>query len=169
MHFTDYQQAIARIVHEIDPKQDAPDIVDMRHELDKQYAPRRFNSMLINAFTALALVLAMIGLYGIVAYGVAARSHEIGIRMALGAERSNVVRLVLRRGLFLTAVGVVIGVATSYALAQTLSSLLFEVQVHDTITFMFAPLLLMGIAAIACTAPARRAARISPMIAIRNE
>jgi predicted permease len=129
----------------------------------------RFNSFLLGSFAALALLLACLGVYGVVSYAVVQRTHEIGIRMALGADGGNVVRVILSRGILLALAGVVIGLAGSFALAHLLSSMLFGVRVNDPTTFALVPLALFGVAALASYIPARRAAKVNPMVALRNE
>jgi predicted permease len=129
----------------------------------------RFRTVLLGLFAALALVLAMAGVYGIVAYSVSQRAGEMGLRMALGAQRSAIVRLTLSSGLRLTAVGVGIGWAIALAFSRVLSSMLFEVPEHDPIAFGVAPLLILGIAMLASLAPALTASRVDPAVALRAE
>ncbi|MEP6778870.1 MAG: ABC transporter permease [Gemmatimonadaceae bacterium] len=164
-----YQKAFSDIVAKVDPSIETPDVRDLEKIVSKSLAPRRFNSILIGSFAGLALVLAMIGLYGLMAYTVVARTRELGIRMALGAQQSNVLHLVLRKGLLLTTIGVALGVSLSYSLARLLSSMVFDVQVHDALTFVLVPIVFAGIAFLACYFPARRATRVSPMLALRAE
>lgn len=164
-----FQRALKGIVASIDPLQPLTRFVSLQEELSKSFAPRRFNSLLINSFATIALILAMIGLYGLMANAVASRTREIGIRMALGAQQINVVRLVLRHGFLLTMLGIVMGLSLSYPLSRTLSSFLFGVDVHDVATFVSAPIVLACVALIACYVPARQATRISPMVALRND
>ncbi len=130
--------------------------------------PRR-QSLLIAGFAGLALLLAGIGLYGVIAYAVTQRTHEIGIRMALGARPAEIVKLVLRHGLLLTVGGVVIGLAGALALARALHGMLFEVSASDPATFAIVPLLLAAVALLACYFPARRASRVDPLAALRHD
>ena len=132
-------------------------------------APQRFNMMMMTGFGGIALLLASIGLYGLISYSVSQRTHEIGVRMALGAKRTNVLGLILRHALKLTLIGVGIGVAGALALTQLLSSLLFGVKPTDPLTFIVVSLILSGVAALASYIPARRAMRVDPMVALRYE
>ena len=120
-------------------------------------------------FGLLALLLACVGLYGLLSYEVARRTREIGIRMSLGAERSDVTRLILMRGMRLTALGVAVGVAGGLALTRVLTSLLYEVKPADAPTYLFVALLLAGLAFLASYVPAWRAAKVDPMVALRYE
>jgi predicted permease len=132
-------------------------------------APQRFSTLVLTAFATGALLLAGIGLYGILAFGVAARTRELGLRIALGASRASVIGLVVRRGLVLTAAGVLIGAAGAVAAARALQSLLFATTPLDATTFVAVPLVLVGVALAASYFPARRAARIDPIAALRVE
>jgi len=132
-------------------------------------AERRFNTVLIVAFGVLALMLAMVGVYGLMAYIVMQRTHELGVRIALGAERSDVMKLVLGRGLQLTVIGVAFGIAMALILTRFLSKLLFDVPETDPVTFIAVSLCLGGIALLACYLPAKRAMRVDPIVALRYE
>jgi len=129
----------------------------------------RFNSFLMAVFAALAVLLACLGVYGVVAYAVLQRTHEIGIRMALGASGGNVVRSVLHRGAVLALIGVGIGLAASFPLAHLVASMLFGVRANDPVTFAATAFALLSIALLASYIPARRAARVNPMVALRSE
>jgi putative ABC transport system permease protein len=132
-------------------------------------AQPKFNALLIGMFGLLALILTAIGLYGVIAYSVAQRTQEIGIRMALGAQTGDVLRMVLRQGLLLTAIGLALGVTGAYFLTKVLTDLLYGIQPADPLTFIMTSLMLTGVAIVACLVPARRAARTDPMVALRYE
>jgi ABC-type antimicrobial peptide transport system permease subunit len=132
-------------------------------------ARQTFNMTLLGVFAAIAVLLAAIGIYGLMAYSVQQRTQEIGIRMALGAEQPQMVRLIVRQGAKLAIAGVAVGVAGAYGLTRLLASLLYRIQPGDPGTFVGAALLLAGIAIIAAYVPARRATKIDPVVALRYE
>jgi len=129
----------------------------------------RFGLLLITVFAAVGLVLVSIGVYSVIAYTTARRTHEIGIRMALGAGGGDVQRLVIRTGVRLVALGIAIGLAASLGLARLISSQLWGVSAHDPVTLAIVPVLLLTIGVLACWIPARRATRVSPVRALRYE
>ena len=137
--------------------------------MSREMATDRMFSGLLVIFSTVALVLAAVGLYGIIAYTVARRTHEIAIRMALGAGRSDVLRLVMRRAVALTAIGIAVGLAAAFAVTRMLGSLLFEIDPHDPITFGGIAALLAMIALAASYVPAFRATRVDPVVALRYE
>lgn len=137
--------------------------------VDDNVAPRRLSVMLLGAFAALALLLAAVGIYGVMSYMVTQRTKEIGVRIALGAQPPDILRLVLHNGMTLLLLGIAIGLAGAFSLSRFLQSLLFEVKSTDLLTFASVPLLLAAVAFLACYLPARRATRVDPVIALRNE
>jgi len=132
-------------------------------------AQQRFSMLLVGVFGVLAVVLAAIGIYGVMGYSVTQRKHEIAVRMALGAKTSQVLRLILRDGLVLASRGVGIGLAGAFALTRLMSSLLFDVRPTDTQTFIGVSALLIVVALLACLIPARRATKVDPLVALRYE
>jgi ABC-type antimicrobial peptide transport system permease subunit len=141
----------------------------MESYLSDSTAPERFNMALVALFAFLAAALAAAGLYGVLAYLVSRRTEEIGIRVALGARRADVLRLVMAQGIALAGVGAALGVAASFVGAELLSGLLFGVDPHDAGVFGTVPALLIAVAAVASYVPARRAAGVDPMVALRME
>jgi predicted permease len=160
---------LRQAVRETDPALPAIEIETMSGLVERSMGTDRLIAMLASCFGALALVLAAIGLYGVMSYAVARRSNEIGIRMALGARRGSVLRLVLRDGSKLTLLGAGCGLAGSLALTHFLSSLLYGVKPTDPLTLVAVSLLLLGIALLACYIPARRATQVDPTLALRQE
>jgi len=132
-------------------------------------ASRRFSMVLLGTFAALALVMSCVGIYGVIAYLAGQRTHEIGIRLALGAERWNVLRMVLGEGAKLALVGVAIGVVAALGLTRLMANMLFGVSAHDPLSFAGVAVLLTLVALAACCIPARRAAKVDPVVALRNE
>jgi putative ABC transport system permease protein len=161
--------SIRAAVAAIDKDQPLFDIHTMQQLVDDSISTRRLTLVLLGIFSALAVILAAIGIYGVMAYSVALRTQEIGIRMALGAQQKDVLRLVLGQGARIAFFGVAIGLATAAALARLLSSLLFSVSASDPFTFATVAALLVAVALLACYIPARRALRVDPIIALRYE
>ncbi|MGH9791980.1 MAG: FtsX-like permease family protein, partial [Candidatus Acidiferrales bacterium] len=129
----------------------------------------RMGALIGAVLGALGLVLAIVGVYGVVSYTASRRTHEIGVRLALGAQRGHILKLVVGQGLLLVSIGVVLGLALSFALSRFMGNLLFGISAHDPVTFAAVALLLASIGLIACWIPAQRATRVDPMIALRYE
>jgi len=160
-----------QIRHEIqgiDPGLPVFNVVSMNDILDRSLASRRFSADLVGGFAGLAVLLASIGIYGLLAYMVGQRSREIGIRMALGARRNDILRMFLRKGVALAGVGIVAGLVFSASTASMMASLLYGVRPHDPAVFLIVPLLLLAVAVLASYLPARRATRVDPIVALRE-
>lgn len=141
----------------------------MASRIDDSLKPQRFSALLMGLFAALALLLAAVGLYGLLAYTVAQRTREIGVRLALGAQPRDVITQVMGQGLLLTLLGLIIGLAGAFALTRLLERLLFGVSATDPLTFAAGAMILALVALVACYLPARRAMRVDPMVALRYE
>lgn len=161
--------AITQEIQAVDPELPVFDVNSMEERLRESLARRRFSMILLSVFAAFALILAAIGIYGVMAYSVNQRTHEIGIRMALGAQRNNILNLVIRQAIILVSCGLAIGLAGAFALTRVMSSLLYGVSVTDRFTFVIVSLLLGGTALLASYVPARRATKVDPMVALRCE
>jgi putative ABC transport system permease protein len=161
--------AVRGQIWSVDKNQPIEDIRTMDDRIAAYAGPRRFYALLLGIFAAIAVVLAVIGVYGVISYSVSQRQHEVGIRMALGAGQRHVLALVLRQGVVLAVVGIGIGVAGALVATPTLSSLLYGVRPTDPITFAGVSVLLAGVVLAACYVPARRAARLDPLVALRWE
>ena len=140
----------------------------MNELLDRSLASRRFSADLVGGFAGLALLLASIGIYGLLAYMVGQRSREIGLRIALGAGRGDILKLILRKGVMLASVGTVVGLLFAASTASMMATLLYGIRPRDPAIFLIVPLLLLAVAALASYFPARRAARVSPIVALRE-
>ena len=161
--------AVRSAIHAVDADQPVTKVATMEQVLSGSLSQRRLPMLVIAALAVLALVLTIVGIYGIVSYSVGQRNHEIGIRMALGASRGNVTALIVKQGLQLALIGVGIGLVAAFSLTRFIASLLYGVSATDLATFASVPLLLVGITALASYLPARRAARVDPMLALRTE
>ena len=156
-------------VQALDPNQPIARVRTMEQIVTTSVANRRFQMVLIGIFATVAVTLAVVGLYAVVSYSVGARTHEMGLRLALGARPANLVRLVLREGLQLVTIGIAVGVGAALVLTRFLEALLFGVDARDTTTFIVAPAILFVAALLGCLAPARRAMRVDPAVALRAE
>ena len=161
--------AARREVLAVDPEQPVANMKTMSERLAESVAERRFNMTLLGLFACVALLLACVGIYGVMSYAVARRTHEIGIRVALGAQARDVLRLVLGQGMWLALAGVAAGLAGALAATRVMASLLYGVSATDPLTFAGVSVLLTAAAALACVVPARRATRVDPMVALRYE
>lgn len=159
---------IRRLVENVDPKLPVYDVASMNEVLDRSLAARRFSAQLVGGFAALSLLLAAVGVYGVLAYTVSQRSREIGLRMALGAERDDILKLVVTKGVILSMAGIVAGVILAASAASMMASLLYGVRPHDPVVFLAVPALLFLVALAASYLPARRATKVDPMIALRE-
>jgi ABC-type antimicrobial peptide transport system permease subunit len=145
------------------------DIASMDQLLDRSVAEQRFRTWLFGSFAGLALLLASVGIYAVMSYSVGQQIGELGLRMALGARPQDVFRLVLSQSARLAAIGLLTGIAGAFALARTMSSLLFSVSTSDPLTFVIACLILVSVAVLATVIPARRASKVDPLVALRYE
>ncbi|MEO6568294.1 MAG: FtsX-like permease family protein, partial [Opitutaceae bacterium] len=162
-------RALRDTVHRLNANQTVADLKSLEQIKVESMGSNRLRSLLLGAFGGVALLLSAIGIYGVVSYSVAQRTREIGIRSALGAGTSDIMRMVLRSGMMTVGVGLLVGAAGVLGLTRLLSSLLFGVGVRDPLTIVGVALLLGVIAIIACWVPARRAAKVSPLVALRHE
>jgi len=161
--------SIANAVHQVDREQPVLDVVSMDDILVNSLSRQQFNMLLLAAFSGLALLLAAIGIYSVLAYSVRRRVREIGVRMALGAQRGDILRMILGQGTKLAFIGTGIGIAGALALTRLLSSQLFGVTATDPITFVSVSALIIVVALLACYIPARRATKVDPLVALRYE
>jgi putative ABC transport system permease protein len=160
---------VRREVAALDPQQAVSRVATMDELVATQLARPRFSAVLLNWLSGLAVLLAAVGIFGVMAYSVARRSAEIGVRIALGAQGSDILKLVIGQGMRLVAVGVVIGLAASFALTRLVAKLLYGVSATDLLTFSVIAALLTFVALLACYIPARRATKVDPMIALRTD
>jgi len=161
--------AVRRAVWSVDKDQPVSNVRTLDQVFSAAISQERFQALLFGLFAALALLLACVGLYGVISYVVVQRTHEIGVRMALGAQPLDVLRLVIRQGMSLTLAGLVIGIVAGTFVTRVLTDMLFGVTPRDPLTFVGVPALLLVVALLACYIPARRATRIDPLIALRSE
>src|ERR1043165_905774 len=161
--------AVMRTVHEIDKDLPLAEVATLDDILARESSTRRFNTGLFSVFAALALALAVTGVYGVLSYSVSQRTHEVGIRMALGAGGRDVLRLFMQQGMRLVLLGLMIGLGGAFVLTRLMSSLLFGVSANDKVTFILVSLGLMFVGVCACYLPARRATKVDPLVALRYE
>ncbi|HEY4838221.1 MAG TPA: FtsX-like permease family protein, partial [Candidatus Acidoferrales bacterium] len=161
--------SMIREIHAIDSNVPVYDISTMDARVSRSLARQRFSMVMLGAFAGFALLLAAIGVYGVMSYLVTQGTRDIGVRIALGAQQSDILRLVLKQGMTLTLVGIIAGLAGAAALSRVMGSLLFGVGSTDFVTFSSVAVLLTLIAFAACYIPARRAMRVDPLVALRYE
>jgi predicted permease len=161
--------AVVRAIHEVDPTIPVYDVRTMDDRMRSSLARQRFSAIMLGAFAVFALILAVVGVYGVMSHLVTQGTHDIGVCMALGASRLGIVRAVIQRGMELTAAGLALGLLGAALLTRVLASLLFGVSATDAVTFTVVPVLLLMIALVASYLPARRATMVDPVVALREE
>jgi predicted permease len=161
--------AIARAIHDVDPTVPIYDVRTMRDRMSDSLARQRFSTLMLGAFALFALLLAVVGVYGVMSHLVSQGTHDIGVRMALGAQRSRIVGMVIRQGMELTVAGVAIGLIGAALLTRVMATLLFGVSATDIVTFSAVPVVLVAAALVASYLPARRAIQVDPVVALREE
>ena len=166
---TSLAASVRRAAAEVDKSAAVSDVKTMDHIVNDAVTQPRFNLFLLGLFSGIALLLSAAGIYGVTAYSVTQRTHEFGIRMALGAQVSDVLRMILRQGMLLISVGIAVGLVASFALTRLLRTLLFGISATDPLTFVAITLLLTLVALLACYIPARRATKVDPLVALRYE
>lgn len=163
------RDAIQREIAAVDPQMSIAKVRTMEQVMSEATARQNFNMVLLTVFAAIALLLAAIGIYGLMSYAVEQRTHEFGIRMALGAARSDMLRMVVLHGMRMAIAGVVLGLGAAYGLTRLIESLLFGVHANDPLTFAVVAAILSSVALLASYIPARRATKVDPIIALRYE
>jgi putative ABC transport system permease protein len=161
--------AVRKEIRAIDKDQPIAQVQTLDDKLSESIAPQRFTLFLLGIFALIALFLAAAGIYGVMSYAVTQRTHEIGVRMALGAPRINVLKLMVGQGMRAVLIGLGLGLAGAYATTRLMSTLLFGVTEKDPVTFLIVTVVLTSVALIACYVPARRATKVDPLIALRYE
>jgi putative ABC transport system permease protein len=165
---TSAEPLIRREIQTVDPNLPIFNVRTMNEVIDGSLALRRFSAELVGVFAVVALLLASVGIYGLLAYMVGQRAQESGVRIALGAQRNNILKLVLAQGALLAGVGICVGLILAAVAAPMIAALLYGIRAHDPIVFLAVPLILLGVSFAASYIPARRAARISPIVALRE-
>jgi len=163
------KQALSRAIHDINKDQTLTEVKTLEQVKAESMASNRLRSLLLTVFAMIAVALAAIGIYGVISYSVEQRTHEIGIRAALGASKSDLMGLIVRGGMLVAGAGLAVGFTGSYGLTRLLAGLLFGVGAHDLMTTCAVAGVLSFVAILACYIPARRAARVDPMVALRYE
>jgi ABC-type antimicrobial peptide transport system permease subunit len=158
-----------QVVRSLDPALPAYSMNTLEDVISESIAPRRFPMLLLGVFAAIAVGLAAVGLYGVVAYGVSLRTQEIGIRMAIGAGRGDVLRMIVAGGMRVALIGVIVGIAGALVLSRLLRTMLFGVTIVDPASYIAPALMLLVVATLACYIPARRAMRLDPLSALREQ
>ncbi|HEV2829872.1 MAG TPA: FtsX-like permease family protein, partial [Pyrinomonadaceae bacterium] len=161
--------AVRQQVQALDPNQPVYNVNTMERTLEESLVTQRLSMTLLAFLATLALILAAVGIYGVMSYTVTQRSHEIGIRMAIGAQQRDVFKMVIGRGMMLTLIGVVFGLLGAFALTRLMSTMLYGVEPTDPVTFVSIGILLIGVALVACYMPGRRATKVDPLVALRYE
>ena len=161
-------ETVRAMIREVDPALVLDSVMTMEDRVMTSLARPRAYALVLGGLAALALMIAGVGLFGMLSYATARRTPEIGVRVALGAEPSDIVRLVLRQAATIIGIGLVIGLTVTFVAAESLSKLLYGITARDAVSFTVAPLLIALVGAAACVVPARRAARVSPLLALRS-
>src|ERR1043166_3345127 len=161
--------SVRQVVNEVDKSVPVSEVKTMDHVVSASITQPRFNLFLLGLFGAVAMILSAAGIYGVTAYGVTQRTHELGIRIALGAQVGDVLKMILGQGMAVIGVGMVLGLAAAFALARLLRSLLFGVGENDPLTFTAITVVLFIVALVACYVPARRATKVDPLTTLRYE
>jgi predicted permease len=166
---TAVMDSVRQAVAEVDPREVVYNVMTMNDVVSSSFAARRLSMILLSVFAALALLLACVGIYGVISYLVGQRTHEIGVRVALGAQSRDVLHLILGHGAKMTLVGIILGLLAALGLTRLMANQLFGVSAHDPLTFLGVGALLLVVAVLACYLPARRATQVDPLVALRHE